>query len=79
MNAASVRYLNRRALCERLGISRATSYRLQREGYLPHPVRFGPGTARWPVSEIEALERRAAEDRSGCKAPGPSPAAGGRP
>jgi predicted DNA-binding transcriptional regulator AlpA len=56
-------YLTRNQLCRRLGISRATSYRLERESHLPKPVRFGRGVARWPLSEIEALERRVAEDR----------------
>ena len=47
----------------RYGISRATRFRWLKEGYLPAPVRFGPGTARWKRSELEAFERRAAADR----------------
>ncbi len=57
------RYLTRRALCDRLAISRAGSYRLEAAGFLPRGIRLGPGMVRWLVSEIEALERRAAEDR----------------
>lgn len=63
--AAAVLYLSRDGLCRRWGISRATSYRYEAEGFLPKPVKLGPGAARWPLAEIEALERRAAEDRGG--------------
>lgn len=56
-------YISRSELCRRLGISRATSYRLERDGLLPRPVRIGPRTTRWPVSELDVFERRLAEDR----------------
>lgn len=56
-------YISRSELCRLLGISRATSYRLERDGFLPRPVRIGPRTTRWPVSELEVFERRLAEDR----------------
>lgn len=56
-------YISRSELCRRLGISRATSYRLERDGFLPRPVRIGPRTTRWPVVELEIFERRLAEDR----------------
>ncbi len=56
-------YISRSELCRLLGISRATSYRLEREGFLPRPVRIGPKTTRWPISELEVFERRLAEDR----------------
>jgi predicted DNA-binding transcriptional regulator AlpA len=56
-------FITRDALCLRWGISRATSYRLVKAGHLPRPVKLGPGTARWPITEIEAAERRAAADR----------------
>jgi predicted DNA-binding transcriptional regulator AlpA len=59
----AVAYLTRDQLCQRWDISRATSYRYEQLGYLPKPVRLGPGAARWPLSEVEAIERRAAEDR----------------
>ncbi len=61
--AAAVTYLDRNALCARWGIGRATTYRMQAEGHLPPPVRFGPGTARWPLAEIERIEAQAAADR----------------
>jgi predicted DNA-binding transcriptional regulator AlpA len=58
-------YISRSELCRLLGISRATSYRLERDGFLPRPVRIGPRTTRWPISELEVFERRLAEDRGG--------------
>jgi predicted DNA-binding transcriptional regulator AlpA len=60
-----VLFLTRDALCRRWGISRATSYRYEKEGFLPKALRLGPGSSRWPLAEIEALERRAAADRGG--------------
>lgn len=57
------RYLSRDELCRRFGISRATSYRYEREGLIPAPIRIGPRTMRWVLAEIEALEARAAADR----------------
>jgi predicted DNA-binding transcriptional regulator AlpA len=59
----AARWLTRADLCRRLKISRATSYRLESEGYLPKPVRIGPGTIRWSVTEIESFERRLLNDR----------------
>jgi predicted DNA-binding transcriptional regulator AlpA len=56
--------LTRAEVCRWLGISRTTSYRLQ-GSYLPMPLRIAPGVIRWRRSEIEALLRRAADDRAG--------------
>jgi predicted DNA-binding transcriptional regulator AlpA len=61
----SARFITRAALCRRWGISRSTSYRLQRNGYLRPPVRFGPGVVRWSMSDIEAIEASASEDCRG--------------
>jgi predicted DNA-binding transcriptional regulator AlpA len=61
--ASAPGYISRTELCRRLGISRATSYRLERDGFLPRPVRIGPRTTRWPVAELAVFERRLAEDR----------------
>jgi predicted DNA-binding transcriptional regulator AlpA len=58
-------YLTRGQLCTRWNVSRATTYRMQRDGYLKPPIRIGPGTARFPVVEIEAVEEQAAADRGG--------------
>jgi predicted DNA-binding transcriptional regulator AlpA len=60
----TARWLTRADLCRRLKISRATSYRLESEGYLPKPVRISPGTIRWSVTELESFERRLLDDRS---------------
>jgi predicted DNA-binding transcriptional regulator AlpA len=57
------RWIGRSDLCQRLGISRATSYRLETAGFLPRPVRIGPRTTRWSISELEAFEQRLVEDR----------------
>jgi predicted DNA-binding transcriptional regulator AlpA len=57
------KFITRDELCSRWGISRATSYRLEKDGYLRKPFRLGRGVSRWPVDEVEAIERRAAEDR----------------
>lgn len=56
-------YLTRAQLAARWGLSRATLYRMQADGHLPPPVRLGRGAPRFPLSEIERIERRAAEDR----------------
>ncbi|ABS25289.1 AlpA family transcriptional regulator [Anaeromyxobacter sp. Fw109-5] len=62
--AAPRHYLTRADVCRRWNISRATSYRMQADGYLRPPVKLGPGIARWSLAEIEEIEARAAEDRS---------------
>lgn len=65
MSARSVEavFIKRPALCRRWAISRATSYRLEEDGYLPKPVRLGRGAPRWPISEIERIEASASADR----------------
>jgi predicted DNA-binding transcriptional regulator AlpA len=62
--AAAELYLTRADLCRRWRISRATSYRMQANGYLRPPVKLGPGITRWSLAEIEEIEARAAEDRA---------------
>ena len=61
MNAPA--YYTSREIEARFRISRATRARWVREGYLPRPVKVGPGAPRWIVVEIEALEQRAVQDR----------------
>ena len=39
---------------KRCQISRSAIYRLMRIGQFPEPIRIGPRSVRWPVSEIEA-------------------------
>ena len=48
------RLLPRRAVEERVGLSRSTIYRLMDEGRFPVPIKIGPGCVRWPAREIEA-------------------------
>jgi predicted DNA-binding transcriptional regulator AlpA len=67
--SAERRYVTRAQLCHRWNVSRATTYRMQAEGYLRPPVKLASGVARWPVSEIEAIEARAAEDRGAAPVP----------
>jgi len=63
-------YLTRDELCRRWGISRATSYRYESDGYLPRPVRLGPGASRWPIfprkNEWRRATRRPARERPLC-------------
>lgn len=61
--ATASAYLTRAQLCARWGISRATSYRMQADGYLSPPVKLAPGVARFPLAEIERIEQSAAADR----------------
>lgn len=60
---SGARYLTERALLERFAVPRTTWNRWRREGYVPQPVRVGPRAIRWLASEIEAFERRLADDR----------------
>jgi predicted DNA-binding transcriptional regulator AlpA len=62
-------FVSRETLCRELDISRATSYRYERDGYLPAPIRIGPGIVRWPRREIDALLARLAADRGTQGAP----------
>ena len=41
-------------VCELLGLSRSTVYRLLSEKAFPEPVRLGPRTVRWRIDAIEA-------------------------
>ena len=40
-------------VCEWLGISRSTIYKLLSDGTFPEPVRLGPRTVRWRIDAIE--------------------------
>ncbi len=51
--------LRLRAVCEVTGLSRSTVYRLVSDGGFPKPVRLGPQSVGWRVSEVdEWLESR---------------------
>ena len=41
-------------VCELLGVSRSTVYKLRSEKAFPEPVKLGPATVRWSVDAIEA-------------------------
>jgi predicted DNA-binding transcriptional regulator AlpA len=56
-------FLTRAQLQRRWGLSRSTTYQMQRSGYLPSPVRLGGGAPRWPLAEIIHIEERALADR----------------
>lgn len=56
-------FITRPELAARWGVSRSTTYQMQRGGHLPPPVKMAHATPRWPLSEIEAIEQRAAADR----------------
>lgn len=45
-------------VCEFLGLSRSTLYKLLSEGAFPEPVRLGPRTVRWNVDELVAWRDR---------------------
>ena len=48
------RLLRRRKVEKITGLSRSTIYRLMQESDFPRPVRIGPGSVRWKVSDIKA-------------------------
>lgn len=50
----SSRILRTNELAERLGISRVTLWRWERQGLVPRKRRLGPNTVGWLESEIEA-------------------------
>ena len=52
-------YFDRASLFGGSGVSRATAYRLERDGTLPKPVRLVRRIARWTLAETDDLERHA--------------------
>ncbi len=54
MSETHHRLLGRREVERRLGLSRASVYRLIARGELPAPLRLTSRAVRWPESEIEA-------------------------
>lgn len=57
--------LTRADVARELKISRATTYRYVAEGYLPAPLRIGPGVLRWRPQDIDAFLERIESDRRG--------------
>ena len=47
------RILRPKAVCERLGISRTTLWRKQKDGDMPPPVRLGPNSIGWKESTVQ--------------------------
>lgn len=61
------RLLPRRAVEDRVGVTRSTVYRWMRESDFPEPIRVAPGCVRWSEREIEewiASRPRARGDRA---------------
>ena len=50
----SKRLLPRREVELRIGLSRASIYRLMRRGEIPEPIKVGPRAVRWLESEIDS-------------------------
>ena len=48
------RLLYRKEVERKVGLSRASIYRLMRQGDFPEPKRVGVSGVRWPESEVEA-------------------------
>jgi prophage regulatory protein len=49
-------FLSAPQVSDRLGVSRATVWRWSANGTLPKPVKLGPNTTRWRLSDLEAHE-----------------------
>ena len=47
------RLLTRSEVERRVGLGRSHLYRAMREGRFPEPLRVGPKSVRWPLSEVE--------------------------
>lgn len=51
---ARTRLLRRQEVEDRCQLSRATLYRMMRQGAFPEPIKVGARAVRWPELEIEA-------------------------
>lgn len=51
-------YLSDKQLALRYGVSRPTIWRWVKEGDLPSPIKLGPGSTRWKLSEVEDWEKK---------------------
>ena len=49
----SERLLTRTEVEQRVGLGRSALYRAMREGRFPEPLRVGPKSVRWLLSEVE--------------------------
>lgn len=50
---SEARMLSLRSVMTRIGLSKATIYRLLKQGSFPQPVRMTERSVRWPVEEID--------------------------
>jgi prophage regulatory protein len=61
------RFLRRRAVEHRTGLSRSTIYMMMHSGTFPRPVRIGGRAVAWLESDIDAwIEARLQERVGGC-------------
>lgn len=60
---SSDRFLSAAQLCERYGVVKSTIHGWVICGVLPAPHKFGGGSARWKLSELEAREKQIGEAR----------------
>ncbi|MFM2044713.1 MAG: hypothetical protein RLY86_3289 [Pseudomonadota bacterium] len=60
-----MRFLRIKAVQDRTGLSKATIYRLTREGSFPRPARLGPKVSAWVESEIDAWAAARVRARDG--------------
>jgi prophage regulatory protein len=57
-SGVSVRFLTRKALCEKLGLSPGTVYRLERHGDFPKRIVIGPRRVAWDCDQVEEWMRQ---------------------
>lgn len=60
---APITFLDAPATCARIGLSRATLYRLVESGDFPKPVRLSSGRRAWVEAEVTAWMRQKIEER----------------
>lgn len=49
-----VHYLDLKAVCARVGVSRATLYRMVKQRAFPRSYQLGPNSVRWRSDEVTA-------------------------
>lgn len=55
--------ISAREAAARLGMAKSTFWGAVRSGIIPQPIKFGPSTSRWRISEIEEVIEAAARRR----------------
>ena len=65
METTAVRFLRKKQVCERLGISSATLHRLIKLGKFPPPLKqLGENTSHWSSVDCDEYQRKVLESRS---------------